>query len=84
MLSYNSNYEDSDVFTLGGMTTAGLTDCGLQCKVACGCRTDLGWYLAPSGGNDDKKTSVKSYDFVIGDDGKLASSGTTLSSSGKS
>ena len=84
MLSYNSNYEDSDVFTLGGMTTVGLTDCGLQCKVACGCNTANGWYRAVPDGNYTSRTSVKSYDFVIGDDGKLASSGTTLSSSGKS
>ena len=83
-MSYNSNYEDSNVFTLGGMTTVGLTDCGLQCKVACGCNTANGWYRAVPDGNYTSRTSVKSYDFVIGDDGKLASSGTTLSSSGKS
>ena len=82
-LSYNSNYEDSNVFTLGGMTTVGLTDCGLQCKVACGCNTANGWYRAVPDGNYTSRTSVKSYDFVIGDDGKLASSGTTLSSAGR-
>ena len=82
-MSYNSNYEDSNVFTLGGMTTVGLTDCGLQCKVACGCNTANGWYRAVPDGNYTSRTSVKSYDFVIGDDGKLASSGTTLSSAGR-
>ena len=65
------------------MTTVGLTDCGLQCKVACGCNTANGWYRAVPSGNYTSRTSVKSYDFVIGDDGKLASSGTTLSSTGR-
>ena len=83
-LSYNDYYEDSDVFVVGKMSDVGLTRCnGKNCYVSCGCNTSKGWYLAPSGGKDSSKTSARSYDYVIGDDGELASTGKTLSGASK-
>ena len=99
MLSYNSNYGESGEFVQYGPSKVGLTDCGLQCKVACGCNNSDYWYLTKphsthkAKGLDGKETTVNSkytsvtseyeYDYIIGDDGNLASTGTTLSSAGK-
>ena len=94
-LSYNSNYGESGEFVQYGPSKVGLTDCGLQCKVACGCNNSDYWYLTKPHSTHKTKagttvtsvyepvTSKYEYDYIIGDDGNLASTGTTLSSAGR-
>jgi hypothetical protein len=68
---------------------------GKNCYVSCGCENDNYWYLTKPHGThkakdlDGKETTVTSvyeavesereYDYIVGDDGELASTGKTLS-----